>query len=124
MTVDSIALRTISCWCWIVASQASQPDLTDVCLIWSDAALFGPHISEEKFQCVPADFIAEGDQTCGVVHTPMPAAMVKERCFEERGSKRLVLDKNGNKIPKRLGNADPFQTIEKQGSIRYAVHDY
>lgn len=67
-----------------------------------------------------ADFISEGvDQTRGwfftlhAIHT-----MIENRvAFKNVISNGLVLDKNGNKMSKRLGNAvDPFITIEKYGS--------
>ena len=68
----------------------------------------------------PADFIAEGvDQTRGWFYTLHAiATMVKDSVsFKTVISNGLVLDKNGNKMSKRLGNAvDPFQEIEKFGS--------
>ena len=101
-----------------------EPDLIDV---WFDsgatpfAQFFYPHISEEAFQEVfPADFIAEGvDQTRGWFYTLHAiASMVKGSvAFRNVISNGLVLDKNGNKMSKRLGNAvDPFETIEKYGA--------
>ena len=101
-----------------------EPDLIDV---WFDsgampfAQVFYPHIPEEEFQQVfPADFIAEGvDQTRGWFYTLHAiASMVKGSvAFRNVVSNGLVLDKNGNKMSKRLGNAvDPFETIEKHGS--------
>jgi isoleucyl-tRNA synthetase len=67
----------------------------------------------------PADFIAEGvDQTRGWFYTLHAIATM---CFDSVAYKNvmsngLVLDKNGNKMSKRLGNAvDPFETIEKFG---------
>ena len=68
----------------------------------------------------PADFIAEGvDQTRGWFYTLHAiATMVKGSVsFKTVISNGLVLDKNGNKMSKRLGNAvEPFQAIEKFGS--------
>jgi len=68
----------------------------------------------------PADFISEGvDQTRGWFFTLHAiSAMVKESvAFRNVVSTGLVLDKNGNKMSKRLGNSiDPFATIEKYGS--------
>jgi isoleucyl-tRNA synthetase len=68
----------------------------------------------------PADFIAEGvDQTRGWFFTLHAiATMVSDSvAFKNIISNGLVLDKNGNKMSKRLGNAvDPFDTIEKYGS--------
>ena len=67
----------------------------------------------------PADFIAEGvDQTRGWFYTLHAIATL---CFDSVAYKNvvsngLVLDKNGNKMSKRLGNAvDPFETLAKYG---------
>lgn len=100
---------------------------TDLIDVWFDsgampfAQVFYPHIGEDDFQKVfPADFIAEGvDQTRGWFYTLHAiASMVKESvAFKNVVSNGLVLDKNGNKMSKRLGNAvDPFETIERHGS--------
>ena len=113
----------------ILVSDKGEPmkrelDLIDV---WFDsgampfAQFFYPHISEENFNKVfPADFIAEGvDQTRGWFFTLHAiATMVKDSvAFKNVISNGLVLDKNGNKMSKRLGNAvDPFETIDKHGS--------
>lgn len=71
-------------------------------------------------KCYPADFINEGvDQTRGWFFTLHAiSTMVKHSvAFKNVISNGLVLDKNGNKMSKRLGNAvDPFATIEKYGS--------
>ena len=68
----------------------------------------------------PADFIAEGvDQTRGWFYTLHAiATMVFDTvAFKTVISNGLVLDKNGDKMSKRLGNAvDPFDTIENYGS--------
>jgi isoleucyl-tRNA synthetase len=68
----------------------------------------------------PADFIAEGvDQTRGWFFTlhALAAMLFDSVAFKNVVSNGLVLDKNGNKMSKRLGNAvDPFQIIEKYGS--------
>ena len=68
----------------------------------------------------PADFIAEGvDQTRGWFFTLHAiATMVFDSvAYKAVVSNGLVLDKNGNKMSKRLGNAvDPFETIEQYGS--------
>ncbi|MBB3188506.1 isoleucine--tRNA ligase [Microbacter margulisiae] len=68
----------------------------------------------------PADFIAEGvDQTRGWFFTlhAIAAMAFDSVSFKAVVSNGLVLDKNGNKMSKRLGNAvDPFSTIEKYGS--------
>ena len=113
----------------ILVSDNGEPmkrelDLIDV---WFDsgampfAQFFYPHISEENFSKVyPADFIAEGvDQTRGWFFTLHAiSTMVKDSvAFKNVISNGLVLDKNGNKMSKRLGNAvDPFETINKHGS--------
>jgi isoleucyl-tRNA synthetase len=68
----------------------------------------------------PADFIAEGvDQTRGWFFTLHAIAVMlfDSVAYKNIISNGLVLDKNGNKMSKRLGNAvDPFETIEKYGS--------
>ena len=68
----------------------------------------------------PADFIAEGqDQTRGWFFTLHAiATMVFDSvAYKSVISNGLVLDKNGNKMSKRLGNAvDPFKAIEKYGT--------
>ncbi len=68
----------------------------------------------------PADYIAEGvDQTRGWFFTLHAiSTMVKDSIsYKNIISNGLVLDANGNKMSKRLGNTvDPFETIEKYGS--------
>ena len=68
----------------------------------------------------PADFIAEGvDQTRGWFYTLHAiATMVFDNvAYKNVVSNGLVLDKNGQKMSKRLGNAiDPFTTLEKYGA--------
>lgn len=68
----------------------------------------------------PADFVAEGvDQTRGWFFTlhAIATMLFDSVAFKNIVSNGLVLDKNGNKMSKRLGNAvDPFETIEKYGS--------
>lgn len=68
----------------------------------------------------PADFISEGvDQTRGWFFTlhAIGTMVFHSVAFKNVISNGLVLDKNGNKMSKRLGNAvDPFSTIEKYGS--------
>ncbi|VTP90181.1 Isoleucine--tRNA ligase [Sphingobacterium daejeonense] len=72
---------------------------------------------EEYFSAFPADFIAEGvDQTRGWFFTLHAiSTMVRGSvAFKNVVSNGLVLDKNGNKMSKRLGNGvDPFATIEQ-----------
>ena len=68
----------------------------------------------------PADFIAEGvDQTRGWFFTlhAIATMLFDSVSYKNIISNGLVLDKNGNKMSKRLGNAvDPFDTIEQHGS--------
>jgi isoleucyl-tRNA synthetase len=102
-----------------------EPDLIDV---WFDSGAM-PYaqvhypfaIKEDEFKSVyPADFIAEGvDQTRGWFFTlhAIAGMLFDSVAFKNIISNGLVLDKNGNKMSKRLGNAvDPFETIEKYGS--------
>lgn len=68
----------------------------------------------------PADFICEGvDQTRGWFYTlhAIAALLFDSVAFKNVVSNGLVLDKNGNKMSKRLGNVvDPFTTIESYGA--------
>ncbi|MDN5288537.1 MAG: isoleucine-tRNA ligase [Mucilaginibacter sp.] len=128
----------------ILTSQAGnkmfrEPDLIDV---WFDSGAMPyaqwhfPFENKEEFAAAyPADFIAEGvDQTRGWFFTLHAIAVMLNECSDEvkavnakvgnKGiafknvvSNGLVLDKNGNKMSKRLGNAaDPFATIEQYGA--------
>ena len=76
--------------------------------------------SEGAGSIFPADFIAEGvDQTRGWFFTlhAIGVMLNDSVAFKNVVSNGLVLDKNGNKMSKRLGNAvDPFETIEKYGA--------
>jgi isoleucyl-tRNA synthetase len=101
-----------------------EPDLIDV---WFDSGAMPyaqrhfPFEWEKEFnQVFPADLIAEGvDQTRGWFFTLHAiATMVSDSvAFKNIISNGLVLDKKGNKMSKRLGNAvDPFDTIETYGS--------
>lgn len=77
-------------------------------------------ISREEFlKRFPADFIAEGvDQTRGWFFTlhALAAMLFDSVAFRNIISNGLVLDKNGNKMSKRLGNAvDPFDIMDKYG---------
>ncbi|MEZ3442603.1 isoleucine--tRNA ligase [uncultured Alistipes sp.] len=71
-------------------------------------------------QVYPADFIAEGvDQTRGWFFTlhAIAAMLFDSVAFRNIISNGLVLDKNGNKMSKRLGNAvDPFQVLSTYGA--------
>jgi isoleucyl-tRNA synthetase len=102
-----------------------EADLIDV---WFDSGAMPyaqwhyPFENKEKIDnnlSFPADFIAEGvDQTRGWFYTLHAIATM---CFDSVAYKNvisngLVLDKNGNKMSKRLGNAvDPFETLGKYG---------
>jgi isoleucyl-tRNA synthetase len=72
-----------------------------------------------KSSAFPADFIAEGvDQTRGWFYTlhTIAGLVFDSVAYKNVVSNGLVLDKNGQKMSKRLGNAvDPFETIEKYG---------
>jgi isoleucyl-tRNA synthetase len=74
----------------------------------------------DKNKAYPADFIAEGvDQTRGWFYTLHAiATMVFDSvAYKNVVSNGLVLDKNGQKMSKRLGNAvDPFDTLKKYGA--------
>ncbi len=106
-----------------------EPDLIDV---WFDSGSMPyaqnhyPFENSEKYNpdkgkgVFPADFVAEGvDQTRGWFFTLHAIATMTDESVAFRNiiSNGLVLDKNGNKMSKRLGNAvDPFKTIENFGS--------
>ncbi len=101
-----------------------EPVLIDV---WFDsgsmpyAQYHYPFEHKDDFdQLFPADFIAEGvDQTRGWFFTlhAIATTLFDSVAFKNIISNGLVLDKNGNKMSKRLGNGvDPFGAIEKYGS--------
>ncbi len=99
------------------------PDLVDV---WFDSGAMPyaqwhypfEHRAEFK-ENFPADFIAEGvDQTRGWFYTLHAIAVMlfDSVAYKTVVSNGLVLDKNGNKMSKRVGNVvDPFKTIEQFG---------
>lgn len=102
---------------------------TDLIDVWFDsgampyAQIHYPFENKEKLddrKCYPADFIAEGvDQTRGWFFTLHAIAVMvfDSVAYKAVISNGLVLDKNGNKMSKRLGNAvDPFEAIAKYGS--------
>ena len=115
----------------VLVSESGKPmkresDLIDV---WFDsgsmpyAQIHYPFENKELLdsgKVYPADFIAEGvDQTRGWFFTLHAiASMIFDKvAYKTVISNGLVLDKNGNKMSKRLGNAvDPFSAIEKYGS--------
>ena len=101
-----------------------EPDLIDV---WFDsgsmpyAQLHYPFENKKIFELTyPADFIAEGvDQTRGWFFTlhAIASILFDSVAFKNVISNGLVLDKNGNKMSKRLGNAaDPFETLDEYGA--------
>lgn len=102
---------------------------TDLIDVWFDsgampyAQIHYPFENKEVFDArkvYPADFIAEGvDQTRGWFFTlhALGTMLFDSVAFKNVVSNGLVLDKNGNKMSKRLGNAvDPFATIRQYGS--------
>ncbi|MDR1746724.1 MAG: isoleucine--tRNA ligase [Tannerella sp.] len=101
---------------------------TDLIDVWFDsgampyAQIHYPFENREAFdrrEVYPADFIAEGvDQTRGWFFTlhALGSMIFDSVAFKNVVSNGLVLDKQGNKMSKRLGNAiDPFETISKYG---------
>jgi len=113
----------------LLVSETGQPmqrelDLIDV---WFDSGAMPyaqwhyPFENRENFdKLFPADFIAEGvDQTRGWFFTLHAIATIisDSVSFKNIVSNGLVLDKNGNKMSKRLGNAvDPFMVMEQYGA--------
>ncbi len=100
------------------------PDLVDV---WFDSGAMPyaqwhyPFENKEKFKnSFPADFIAEGvDQTRGWFYTlhALAVMLFDSIAYKTVVSNGLVLDKNGNKMSKRVGNVvDPFKTIDQFGA--------
>ena len=117
--VDAIVLRSAS-----GKPMQRESDLIDV---WFDsgampfAQLHFPFENKEVFaKNFPADLIAEGvDQTRGWFFTlhVIATLMNDSVAYKNVISNGLVLDKNGNKMSKRLGNGvDPFSTIYKYGA--------
>ena len=114
----------------VLVSDSEKPmkresDLIDV---WFDsgampyAQLHYPFENKELIdqnKAYPADFIAEGvDQTRGWFYTlhAIATAVFDSVAYKNVVSNGLVLDKNGQKMSKRLGNAvDPFETLAKYG---------
>lgn len=115
----------------ILVSESDKPmkresDLIDV---WFDsgampyAQLHYPFENKELIdqnKAFPADFIAEGvDQTRGWFYTlhAIATTVFDSVAYKNVMSNGLVLDKNGQKMSKRLGNAvDPFETLAKYGA--------
>ncbi|MCH5227533.1 MAG: isoleucine--tRNA ligase, partial [Muribaculaceae bacterium] len=115
----------------VLVSESGKPmhRETDLIDVWFDsgampyAQIHYPFENKELLdtkEVYPADFIAEGvDQTRGWFFTlhAIAGMIFDSVAFKAVISNGLVLDKNGNKMSKRLGNAiDPFGNIEKYGS--------
>ncbi len=101
-----------------------ESDLIDV---WFDSGAMPyaqqhyPFENKEHFtEVYPADFVAEGvDQTRGWFFTlhALATMLFDSVAFKHIISNGLVLDKNGNKMSKRLGNAvDPFEVLKSYGA--------
>lgn len=100
-----------------------ESDLIDV---WFDSGAMPyaqyhyPFKTKDLKNKFPADFIAEGvDQTRGWFFTlhAISTMVFDSIAYKNVVSNGLVLDKNGNKMSKRLGNVvDPFETLEKYGA--------
>ena len=128
---DKIDLHKNSVDPIILSSSEGQPmfresDLIDV---WFDSGSMPyaqwhyPFENKEKIdsnEAFPADYIAEGvDQTRGWFYTlhAIGTLVFDSIAYKNVVSNGLVLDKNGQKMSKRLGNAaDPFETLEKYGA--------
>ena len=130
----------------VLVSATGQPmkRVADLIDVWFDSGAMPyaqwhfPFENKEVFSnSYPADFIAEGvDQTRGWFYTlhaigslikedieeelkkaGLPTDKIDGRAYKTVVSNGLVLDKNGNKMSKRLGNVvNPFETIEKYGA--------
>lgn len=128
---DSFDLHRPYCDEVVLVSPSGKPmyrekDLIDV---WFDSGAM-PYAQQhypfenkeaiDEKKAFPADFIAEGvDQTRGWFFTlhVIAAALFDSVAYKTVVSNGLVLDKHGQKMSKRLGNAiDPFDTIKKYGS--------
>ena len=119
-TIDDIVLTSVS-----KKKMYRESDLIDV---WFDSGAMPyaqwhypfenkNYIDDKKF--FPADYIAEGvDQTRGWFYTlhVIGTLVFNSNSYKNVISNGLVLDKNGQKMSKRLGNAvDPFETLDKFG---------
>ena len=116
---------------WVLTSSTGAPmkresDLIDV---WFDSGAmpyaqvhypFENKAAIDQHKAFPADFIAEGvDQTRGWFFTlhAIAGLVFDSVAYKAVISNGLVLDKNGQKMSKRLGNAvDPFQAMDEYGS--------
>ena len=110
----------------VLVSKSGKPmkRVADLIDVWFDSGAMPyaqwhwPFENIESFKNnFPADFIAEGvDQTRGWFFTlhVLAVALFDSVAYKNVVSNGLLLDKNGNKMSKRLGNmVDPFETIEK-----------
>ena len=113
----------------VLVSESGRPMKreTDLIDVWFDSGSMPyaqwhyPFENKEKVETVwrKADFIAEGvDQTRGWFYTMHAIATMifDDVAYKNVVSNGLVLDKNGQKMSKRLGNAvDPFETLKDYG---------
>ncbi len=114
----------------VLLSQSGKPMYreTDLIDVWFDSGAMPyaqwhyPFENKEKIDegtTFPADYIAEGvDQTRGWFYTlhTIATLVFDSVAYKNVVSNGLVLDKNGQKMSKRLGNAvDPFETLKKYG---------
>ena len=113
----------------VSASGKSMHRVSDLIDVWFDSGAmpyaqwhypFENKDLVDKGQAFPADFICEGvDQTRGWFYTlhAIGVMLFDSVAYKTVVSNGLVLDKNGNKMSKRLGNVvNPFETIEKYGA--------
>ncbi|MEO6404173.1 MAG: isoleucine--tRNA ligase [Ferruginibacter sp.] len=113
----------------ILVSATGKPmkRISDLVDVWFDSGAMPyaqwhfPFENKEEFKkAFPADFIAEGvDQTRGWFYTlhALAVLLFDSVAYKTVVSNGLVLDKNGNKMSKRLGNVvDPFATINSYGA--------
>lgn len=127
--VDSIIL--------VSASGKPMKRIPEVMDVWFDSGAMPyaqwayPFRNQALFEKnFPADFIAEGvDQTRGWFFTlhALAVMLFDDVAYRQVIANGLVLDKDGNKMSKRLGNAiDPFETLETYGADAarwYMVHN-
>ena len=123
----------------VLVTEDGQPmhRVADVIDVWFDsgampyAQLHYPFENKDELSnCFPADFIAEGvDQTRGWFYTlhSLATMLFDDVAFKNVVVNGLVLDKDGQKMSKRLGNAiDPFELLDKNGAdpVRwYMLHN-
>ncbi|MDR2651672.1 MAG: isoleucine--tRNA ligase [Prevotellaceae bacterium] len=109
----------------VLVSEKGEPmkrelDLIDVWFDSGSMPFAQQHYMGKTLDAFPADFIAEGvDQTRGWFFTLHAISTMVKGCvsFKNVISNGLVLDKNGNKMSKRLGNAvEPFAVMDEYGS--------